>query len=73
DRLGEGHGFRIKQALITRARELGYHHLVARMMATNRGSIELNKRLGYELVGVQREIGFRNGEWCDATIMQLVL
>lgn len=73
DHLGEGLGSRIKRALVARAGELGYHHLVARIQSVNRASIELNKRLGYEIVGVQKEIGFQDGQWCDVTIMQLVL
>ncbi len=73
DRLGQGIGSRIKRALMARCRELGYHHLVARILAVNVASIEYNKRLGYQVVGVQREIGFKNGQWCDAVIMQLIL
>lgn len=73
DRLGQRIGSRLKLALIERCRELGYHHLVAKILAVNVASIEYNKRLGYEVVGVQREIGFKNGAWCDVVIMQLVL
>ena len=73
DRLGQGIGSRIKRALIARCRELGYHHLVAKLLADNVASIEYNRKLGYEVVGVQREIGFKEGRWCDVVILQLIL
>jgi L-amino acid N-acyltransferase YncA len=71
--IGQGYGSRIKRALIERCREYGYHHLVARIFADNIASIEYNRRFGYEIVGVQREIGYKNGHWQDVAVMQLVL
>ncbi len=73
DRLRGGFGTILKRAVIERCRELGYHHLIARIWADNESSIEYNKRLGYEVVGVQREIGHCHGAWRDICIMQLVL
>lgn len=71
--VGQGHGSRIKQALIDRCRELGYHHLVAKIFADNQLSLEYNKKFGYELVGIQKQIGYRNGRWQDIAVLQLVL
>jgi len=68
-----GLGTLLKRELIERCRQLGYHHLVAKVFARNQDSIEYNLRLGYEIVGTQREIGWFNGRWEDVTIMQLVL
>lgn len=73
NRVRRGLGTRVKRALIERARELGVHHLVAKVLSANRASVEYNLRLGYEIVGVQREIGWRNGQRLDVTILQLVL
>lgn len=73
DQVRKGYGTRMKLALIERCREWGYHHLVAKIFAANEGSIEYNKKLGYEVVGRQREIGFRDGKWQDIVIMQLIL
>ena len=69
----KGYGTKMKLSLIDRCRELGYHHLVAKIFSTNTASIEYNRELGYEVVGVQREIGNINGKWLDVTIMQLIL
>jgi L-amino acid N-acyltransferase len=73
DLVGRGFGSRIKRALIDRCRQYGYRHLVAKILADNLASIEYNKKLGYEVVGTQRQIGFRAGRWHDVVILQLVL
>ena len=72
NRVGRGYGSRIKRALIERSRVLSYHHLVAKIQADNTLSIEYNKKFGYELVGIQKEIGYRDGRWRDVAILQLV-
>jgi len=69
----KGYGSHLKKAVIERCREYGYHHLLARIFADNEASIEYNKSLGYEMVGVQREIGYKNGRWQDVAVMQLIL
>lgn len=69
----KGYGTLMKKWIINKCRELQYHHLVAKIFSINKASIEYNLRLGYELVGTQREIGFVDGKWQDVTILQLVL
>jgi len=71
--LGMGYGSYLKKWLIETCRKLGYHHLVAKIFSTNTASIIYNMKLGYELVGVQREVGKIEGQWVDVTILQLVL
>lgn len=71
--VGMGLGTRIKLAQIERCRQYRYHHMVAKILATNTASIEYNKKLGYDVVGIQKEIGFQNGRWQDVAILQLVL
>lgn len=71
--IGRGYGTRIKNALIERCKVYGYHHLVAKIFAENEASIQYNLRLGYEMVGIQRQIGWRDGRWLDVAILQLIL
>lgn len=73
ERIGQGYGTTLKKAVIERCKQYGYHHLVAKIFASNLASIEYNKKLGYDVVGRQREIGFRDGKWQDVVIMQLLL
>lgn len=73
DKLRIGLGTKIKKSIIKKCGALGYHHLVAKIFAGNEGSIEYNRKLGYEVVGTQREVGNIDGKWLDVTIMQLIL
>lgn len=73
DRRGRGHGTRLQRALLDLAREHGYHHLVAKIWASNAASIAMHEKLGFEVVGIQREIGYVDGRWRDVAIMQCLL
>ena len=68
----KGYGSFMKKEMLKICKELGYHHLVAKIFAVNTSSIEYNKSLGYEIVGIQKEIGKVNGKWMDIVIMQYV-
>ena len=70
---GRGLGTRIKRALIERCRRYGYHHLVAKVVAENAASLAYNRKLGFEVVGTQREVGYQGGRWRDVVILELVL
>ncbi len=69
----KGYGSRLKRYMIDRCKAYGYHHLVARIWASNTASIEYNKHFGYEIVGIQKEIGYVDGQWRDVALMQLVI
>lgn len=71
--LHQGYGTELKKHLIQRCKDLGYHHLLARINSDNLISIHYNQKLGYTIVGVQKEIGHVNGRWKDITIMQYLL
>ncbi len=73
DELGKGYGTFFKKRIIQECKALGYHHLVAKIWASNTVSIEYNKKLGYEIVGIQKEIGYKNGKWIDIAIMQYII
>jgi len=70
---GKGYGPIIKKALIQKCKDLNYHHLVAKIFADNEGSINYNLKMGYKIVGTQKEVGFKNNKYLDITIMQLLL
>lgn len=67
-----GFGSAIQTELMRLADELGYHHIVAKIWASNSVSIRMHEKFGFEIVGTQREIGFVDGAWRDVTIMQFV-
>lgn len=72
-RRGVGIGGVLKRKLIDEASASGIHHLVARILSTNRTAIEYNRHLGYRLIGVQKEVGLVNGEFVDIAIMERIL
>ena len=43
----KGYGTLTKKWIIEKCRELGYHHLVAKIFSSNTASIAYNKKLGY--------------------------
>lgn len=71
--IGKGYGTFFKTFIIQRCRELGYHHLVAKIFSSNQVSINYNLKLGYEIVGEQKEVGYKKGRWVNVTILQLLL
>jgi phosphinothricin acetyltransferase len=71
--INQGLGTPFKKFIIARCKELGYHHIHARIIATNEISIAYNMKLGYTIVGTQREIGYVDGKWVDVVIMQLLI
>jgi phosphinothricin acetyltransferase len=70
---GRGVGHRLLEALIARARELGYHKLVLAAFPFNAAGITLYRRLGFVEVGVYREQGQLDGKWVDVVVMERLL
>jgi phosphinothricin acetyltransferase len=73
DWLSQGIGSRIQQALFTFCRSAGYHHVAVKIWADNEHSLAMHRKNGFELVGIQREIGRVDGVWRDVAIMQCLL
>lgn len=73
DAHGQGVGTILLTALVERARLHGYHSVIARVAGDNPASVALHQRLGYEIVGTEREVGRKFGRWLDVTELQLLL
>lgn len=73
DRRGEGIGETLMLALIARARAIGKHVMVAGIEAGNVGSIRLHEKLGFEAVGLLKQVGMKFGRWLDLAFLQLTL
>ena len=70
---GRGVGRRLLEALLDEARRDGVHAVIAVIEAENAVSIRLHERLGFELIGTGREVGFKFGRWLDSVYMELLL
>jgi len=70
---GKGVGRTLLEALIERARALGYHKLVLAAFPFNDMGMRLYERVGFRRVGVYKEHGFVDGRWVDIVIMEKLL
>lgn len=70
---GRGIGSALLAELVRLATHHGFHTVLARISGDNAASIALHASQGFELVGVEREVGRKFGHWIDVTIMQRLL
>jgi phosphinothricin acetyltransferase len=73
ERRGEGVGRALLAELVRLAEQYGYHSVVARIVGGHDASIGLHAAHGFELVGVEREVGRKLGRWLDVVVMQKML
>ena len=70
-RLGRGAGRLLLAELIRRCEASDRREMVAIIGdSANRASIALHRALGFEHVGVLRNVGFKRGRWLDSVLMQ---
>lgn len=70
---GRGVGKALMSELIETAREHGFHAMVARIVGDNEPSVALHRAVGFEIVGVEREVARKFGHWLDVTLMHRLL
>ncbi len=62
---GRGLGKRLYEALFVFLRAQGYRQAYAGITLPNDASVALHERVGFESVGVFRDVGFKFGSWHD--------
>ena len=70
---GRGIGHLLLDALVGIARDSGFHSVIARIEAGGAASRALHTSCGFDLVGVERQVGRKFGRWLDVAVMQIVL
>ncbi len=70
DHHGRGVGSLLLGDLVALADEHGFHAVFARIADAGAASVALHSKHGFELVGVEREVGRKFGRWLDVTLMQ---
>lgn len=73
DQAGRGVGSLLLSHLIDLARHSGFHSVIARIEATGMASRALHAFCGFELVGIEREVGRKFNRWLDVAVMQILL
>ncbi len=67
---GRGIGKSLVAEVVRLAGTHGFHSVIARVVGHHEASIGLHLSLGFELVGVEREVGRKFGRWLDVAILQ---
>lgn len=70
---GRGLGARLLAATIKRARQAGFHSLIAIASADQDASLRVHTSAGFVEVGRFREVGYKFGRWLDVVLTQLML
>ena len=73
DMARHGIGSALLDHLLGTAEDGGFHAVMARITTLSFASIALHERLGFTLVGVEREIGRKFNKWLDVALMQCLL
>jgi L-amino acid N-acyltransferase len=70
---GQGVGKALLAELLVLASAHGFHSVIARIAGHNETSIGLHEAAGFELVGVEREVGRKHRQWLDVVELQRLL
>ncbi len=68
-----GIGRALLAELLAFASAHGFHSVIARIAGHNETSIALHRAAGFELVGVELEVGRKHRQWLDVVEMQRLL
>ena len=68
-----GIGRAILAELLRLATAHGFHAVIGRIVDGHEASIGLHRTCGFELVGVEREVGRKFGRWLDVVVMERLL
>jgi phosphinothricin acetyltransferase len=67
---GQGIGSLLLTYLVELAGRSGFHAVIARIEASSTASRALHARCGFELVGIERQVGRKFNRWLDVAVMQ---
>lgn len=73
DHRGEGIGRALLTEIVAVAAARGFHTVMARIVGGHDTSIRLHRSAGFDLIGVEREVGRKFGRWLDIALMQKLL
>ena len=76
DAVGQGLGKALLSSLLDACETLGFRQMMA-VIGDGEGrsaaSVRLHESLGFRLVGIARDVGFKHGRWLDQVLMQRAL
>jgi L-amino acid N-acyltransferase YncA len=69
---GKGIGRKLLEELIREGEKVGLHTVIARITGGNEVSIHLHESLGFEHIGIMKEVGRKFGKLLDVYLMQKI-
>jgi phosphinothricin acetyltransferase len=73
DRQSRGIGRVLLSQVLDVAAASGFHAVIARIEASGEASRALHAACGFELVGIEREVGRKFNRWLDVAVMQCLV
>ena len=70
---GKGVGRLLLARLLEIANESGFHAVFGRIVGGHEASIGLHQALGFDVIGVEREVGRKFGRWLDVVVVEKLL
>ena len=69
---GKGIGRKLLETIIKEGEKLGLHTVIARIAKGNEISVHLHESVGFEKIGVMKEVGRKFGKLLDVYLMQKI-
>ena len=73
DSRGRGMGRTLVELVLKEGRRAGLHTVISRIAGESEASVRLHERLGFQKIGVMREVGRKFGRLLDVHLYQLIL
>jgi L-amino acid N-acyltransferase len=70
---GGGVGRLLLLGAVEAARSHGFHSVIGRICTEQTASISLHQACGFEIIGVEKEVGRKFGRWLDVALAQRML
>ncbi|MGC9962632.1 MAG: N-acetyltransferase family protein [Acidimicrobiales bacterium] len=70
---GQGVGRLLLNGAVEAATNHGFHSVIGRIVTEQEASIGVHKACGFEIIGIEREVGRKFGRWLDVALAQRML
>ena len=70
---GKGLGTTLSEAILKSGKTAGAHVVLSRVVCESEVSLKLHDRLGFDRIGVMREVGLKFGRRLDVILLQKIL
>jgi len=72
EKLGYGYGTALYRYLLEESFAMGYHCIIGGVTLPNDASVRLHEKLGFQPIGIFREVGYKFDQWLDVGYWQVL-